>query len=69
MVGFLLEWVLKSPHLVSELTIKCVMTVLHLRTHTGKKGFVIPTKSFLEIGITKIFCYNKVFGFIKKYLI
>jgi len=24
----------------------------------GKKGFVIPTKSFVKIGITKIFCYN-----------
>ena len=23
-----------------------------------KKGFVIPTKSFVKIGITKIFCYN-----------
>jgi len=23
-----------------------------------KKGFVIPTKSFVTIGITKIFCYN-----------
>jgi len=25
----------------------------------GEKGFVIPTKSFVKIGITKIFCYNK----------
>jgi len=25
----------------------------------GKKGFVILTKSFVKIGITKIFCYNK----------
>ena len=24
----------------------------------GIKGFVIPTKSFLKIGITTIFCYN-----------
>ena len=24
----------------------------------GKKGFVIPTKSFVKIGITKIFCYS-----------
>jgi len=22
------------------------------------KGFVMPTKSFVKIGITKIFCYN-----------
>jgi len=25
----------------------------------GKKGFVIPTKSCVKIGITKIFRYNK----------
>jgi len=25
----------------------------------GIKGFVTPTKSFVKIGITKIFCYNK----------
>ena len=31
------------------------------------KGFVIPTKSFVKIGITKIFCYNnKMFGYINK---
>jgi len=24
----------------------------------GIKGFVTPTKSFVKIGITKIFCYN-----------
>jgi len=24
----------------------------------GIKGFVIPTKSFVKIGITEIFCYN-----------
>jgi len=24
----------------------------------GIKGFVIPTKSFVKIGITKIFCYT-----------
>jgi len=28
------------------------------------KGFVIPTKSFVKIGITKTFCYNnKMFSF------
>jgi len=33
----------------------------------GKKGFVIPTKSFVKIGITKIFCYiNKTFSSINK---
>jgi len=33
----------------------------------GIKGFVKPTKSFVKIGITKIFCYNnKMFSSIKK---
>jgi len=33
----------------------------------GKEGFVIPTKSFVKIGITKIFCYiYKMFGSINK---
>jgi len=33
----------------------------------GIKGFVIPTKSFVKIGITKIFCYsNEVFSSINK---
>ena len=36
------------------------------RTH-GIKGFAIPTKSFIKIGITKIFCYiNKMFSSINK---
>jgi len=26
--------------------------------HHGIKGFVIPTKLFIKIGIAKIFCYN-----------
>jgi len=31
------------------------------------KGFVIPTKSFVKIGITKISCYNnKMFSYINK---
>ena len=33
---------------------------------TEKKGFVISTKSFVKIGITKIFCYNKMFSSIKE---
>jgi len=39
-----------------------------LWTHNqhGKKSFVIPTKSFVKIRITKIFCYNKMFGSINK---
>ena len=41
------------------------------RTHNqeqhGMKGFVIPTKSFVKIGMTKIFCYNnKMFSSINK---
>ena len=29
----------------------------------GTKGFVVPTKSIVKIGITKIFCYkNKMFS-------
>jgi len=32
----------------------------------GIKGFVIPTKSYVKIGITKIFCYNKMFSSINK---
>jgi len=36
------------------------------RVH-GKRDFVIPTKSFVKIGITKIFCYNnEMFGSINK---
>jgi len=34
---------------------------------TIAKGFVIPTKSFVKIGVTKIFCYdNKMFSSINK---
>jgi len=32
----------------------------------GMKGFVIPTKSFVKIGLTKIFCYNKMFSSMNK---
>jgi len=36
----------------------------------GKGGLVIPTKSFVKIGITKLFCYNnKKFSSIKKRLV
>jgi len=37
--------------------------------HTKKKGFLIPTKSFIKIGITKIFCYNKMFSAAAKFLV
>jgi len=38
--------------------------------HHGIKGFCIPTKSFVTIRITKIFCYNnKMFSSIKKRLV
>ena len=36
----------------------------------GKKGFVILTKSFVKIGITKTFCYNnKVLSSVNKSLV
>ena len=39
--------------------------IVHVSTR--KKGFVIPTKSFVKIEITKIFCYNnKMFSYITK---
>jgi len=42
---------------------KCFIFFLH----TEKKGCVIPTKSFVKIGIAKIFCYNnKMFGSMNK---
>jgi len=31
---------------------------LRKEEYTGKKGFVILTKSFVKIGITKTFCHN-----------
>jgi len=41
---------------------KMIMRIMH-----GKKGFVIPTKSLVKIGITKILCYNnKIFSSINK---
>jgi len=46
----------------------CFVTICMKFVH-GKKGFVIPTKSFVKIGITKIFCYNKMFGSINKRLV
>jgi len=44
-----------------------ILFILGLKTNsinfTRKKDFVIPTKSFVKKGITKIFCYNnKMFG-------
>jgi len=40
----------------------------YLECH-GRKGFVIPTKSFVKIRITKIFCYNnKMFSSVNKTL-
>jgi len=32
----------------------------------GMKGFVLPTKSFVKIGIAKTFCYNKIISSINK---
>jgi len=34
---------------------------------SGIKDFVIPTKSFVKIGVTQVFCYNnKMFSSIHK---
>jgi len=44
----------------------CFMEIKTLNLVHGKKGFVIPTKSFVKIGIAKIFCYNKMFSSINK---
>ena len=43
---------------------------LKRKTTRKKKGFVIPTKLFVNIGIAKIFCYNnKMFGLSTKRLV
>ena len=42
------------------------LNIFHRQLH-GIKGFVIPTKSFVKIGLTKIFGYNnKMFSSINK---
>ena len=46
---------------------KCRPAYLQCMGMHGKKGFVIPTKSLVKIGITKIFCYNnKMFSSINE---
>ena len=48
---------------VNHTNFKIRMSYSHWHVH-GIKGFVIPTKSFVKIGITKIFCYsNKMFSY------
>ena len=43
--------------------------ISYLRKDHGKKRFVILTKSFVEIGITRTFCYNnKMFRSVNKTL-
>jgi len=43
---------------------------LNVERMHGIKGFVIPTKLFFKIGITKIFCYNnKMFSSINNRLV
>jgi len=46
--------------------IKCARTTYVASQEHGIKGFVTPTKSFVKIGIAKIFCYNKMFSSINK---
>jgi len=44
-----------------------VVTIHNVGITHGRKGFVIPTKSFVKIGITKISCYtNKMFSSVNK---
>ena len=46
---------------------QCTCLNLTVPNSHGIKGFVIPTKSFVKTGITKIFCYNnKMFSSINK---
>ena len=57
--GFVLSW--KDP--LSLFSVQLFSFALPSR----KKGFVIPTKTFVKIGITKNFCYNnKMFSSINK---
>jgi len=55
----------KHPTDLLQATLRCTSQIVY----HGKKGFVIPTKSFVKIGITKIFCYNKMFSSINKSLV
>jgi len=53
-------------HFFSNFVLLLRRTSLGRRLH-GIKGFVKPTKSFVKIGITKVFCYNnKMFSSINK---
>ena len=52
--------------LYQHLIITSSKSVKRFQMH-GIKGFVIPTKSFVTIGTTKVFCYNnKMISSIKK---
>ena len=49
---------------------RCMLKLIKSPLLHGIKGFVIPTKSFVKIGKTKIFCYNnKMFSSISKRLV
>jgi len=55
-----------SPHDINRtpLSLPVLVFVFFL---PGKNGFVMPTKSFVKIGITKLFCYNnEMFSSINK---
>ena len=57
---------IRHRHPILRASLCMVSQVLSFRIH-GEKGFVIPSKSFVKIGITKIFCYsNKMFSSINK---
>jgi len=45
---------------------KCILAASFRLGYHGKKGFVIIKKSFVKIGITKTFCYNKMFSSVNK---
>jgi len=65
-----------GPHRITDVNCNCGFSnsycfndafAAFTRKSHGIKGFVIPTKSFVKIGITKISCYNnKMFSSINK---
>jgi len=64
--GKLPPWGICPPYLTYDLG-ACSEKKKGATTDYGKKGFVVPTKSFGKTGITKIFCYNnKIFSSINK---
>jgi len=63
--------VINHADLFLKKIVKICTTAFYFCTQTRnterKKGFVVPTKSFVKIGIPKIFCNNnKMFGSFNK---